>query len=142
MPIPERNEIPGKLLPKAWLLAQDEWWANSLNCLLSDARRLLESVPIRLSCLHHCADRTFINEINAQAIKLAFKGGLRIQVHLEDAWELRYKLMSYGIPIEGMLQHGKPFISYLTHSPWHLTMPCPLFSTSCHRNKQCQNKEP
>ena len=84
-----------------WFVSEE--YATHALLFWSDALSLLQAVPVRLSCMHHCADRTIINEVNAQAIKLAFRGGMRIQMHLEDACELRYKLMSYGIPVEGML---------------------------------------
>ena len=66
----------------------------------SEATAFWDAVPLRLAVIHQCANNTIMSQLLKAANVLNLKGDMRLCMHLEDPMEVRYKLMSFGIPIE------------------------------------------
>ena len=65
----------------------------------------MDAMPIKFACIHQCTEKTLLSELWNAVVALTIKGSLRIQVHLDDPWEARYKLMSFGIPVDSKCGH-------------------------------------
>jgi hypothetical protein len=66
-------------------------------------QRLLDAVPLRVACLHECCDDNPIFQVYRTINVLMMTGAnnkLRLQTHLGNSSEVRYKLLGYGIPVE------------------------------------------
>jgi hypothetical protein len=64
---------------------------------------LFESMPLRCASIHLCFENTpayrVLRAVNTLMVQGADKK-MRVQTHLGDDWELRYKLLGYGIPVD------------------------------------------
>ena len=106
----------------------------------SDSEQFLAAAPIRFACIHLCLEKSLASELLKKTTILTFKGKMRMQVHLEDSLEVRYKLMSYGIPVEGKEARDVGLSCAVlgeTDLVIIFTFAC---STSCNRYQQCQGK--
>ena len=95
----KREELKSKYL----LLEQQHTVPLPKACsspLFTEATAFWDAVPLRLAVIHQVANRTIMSELLKAANVLNLKGDMRLCMHLDDPMEVRYKLMSFGIPIE------------------------------------------
>ena len=67
------------------------------------ATALFQNFPVRVVCIHQCFDNTPILRVFRAVNALMLKGAkqkVRLLTHLGDNWEVRYNLLSYGIPVD------------------------------------------
>ena len=65
--------------------------------------RLFQDLPVRVVSIHQCFDDTPVMQMFRAVNALMLKGAkqkIRLLTHLGDNWEVRYKLLSYGIPVD------------------------------------------
>jgi hypothetical protein len=78
-------------------------FCNVLTYILSGASLLLDSMPLRFASRHQCFANTPVYRVLRAVNTLVMQGAInkmRLQTHLGDDWELRYKLLGYGIPMD------------------------------------------
>ena len=84
--------------------------------------RLLESIPNRLIALHSCwPDRPAFRIISKLLTIYGVSGStqrLRLKFHIGDELEMRYRLKSYGIPIEMLPITDTGSIKMINHNHW------------------------
>ena len=68
--------------------------------LTAGSRRCFDALPVRFASIHQCLERTLFSEMVHSITLLMMRGGLRLQLHLENCMEVKYKLMSFGIPVD------------------------------------------
>ena len=103
---------------------------------------MLESLPVRVASIHQSFDDTPILRLLRAVLAGVLLGAdkkIRLQCHFEDDWEIRYKLLGYGIPIDSKLTVVVGVVNgALCHmfSPFYFT----CFSITLHGDQQCQNQ--
>jgi hypothetical protein len=70
----------------------------------SEAKRLFDSLPARIACVHHCFYDTPLFQLYRALMVLQMNGAnnkMRLQTHLGNSCcEVRYRLLGYGIPVD------------------------------------------
>lgn len=67
------------------------------------SHKALSGLPIRIAAIHQAFEDNAFGKIGTTVLKLMMKGAankIRLQTHPEQDWELKYKLLGYGIPVD------------------------------------------
>ena len=101
VPIPDRREPTSKqcLLFTCYCFLL---FCTNIRCCCfgTGSKRFFEAIPVRLTSIHQCLDKSPLTQIIRSLTALMMKSDIRLQLHLENTWEVRYRLMSYGIPVD------------------------------------------
>ena len=77
--------------------------SHSHEILIPGGRRMMECLPVRVASIHQSFDDTPVLRLLRAvlvAILLGADKKIRLQCHFEDDWEIRYKLLGFGIPVD------------------------------------------
>jgi hypothetical protein len=70
----------------------------------TEGRHLVDSLPLRVVCVHQCFDDTPLLQLYRGMTLLTVNSGyikMRLQTHVgSSSFEIRYRLLGYGIPVD------------------------------------------
>ncbi|KAG7344954.1 hypothetical protein IV203_032485 [Nitzschia inconspicua] len=85
----------------SWGKGEATHWPHKEELIRAD--RLFSSMPVRFASIHQCFNNTPMFKLLMALNILVIKGAgnkMRLQTHLEDDCEVRYKLLTFGIPVD------------------------------------------